>query len=203
MERHGSNKNGKALKQNTARLGQKKSRNQIRMSCEHFSWWCPHCSVLWFCGCCSVAKLCSTLCNFMDCSMPGFPVFHYLSEFVMSIELMMPPNHLILCRSLLILPSIYPSIRVFSNESVLCFRWPSIETSALASVFPMNIQDWLPLGWTGWISLLSKGLSRVFYNTTVQKHHFFGAQLMYNTILISGIWHNDFTFKYMTKWSLW
>ena len=54
---------------------------------------------------------------------------------------------------------------------------PSTGVSASASVLPMNIQDWLPLGWTGWISLQSKGLSRVFSNTTVQKHHFFGAQL--------------------------
>ena len=53
----------------------------------------------------------------------------------------------------------------------------SIKASASASVFPMNIQDWFPLGWTGWISLQSKGLSRVFSNTTVQKHQFFGAQL--------------------------
>ena len=59
------------------------------------------------------------------------------------------------------------------------FVWGSQITgvSALASVLPMNIQDWFPLGWTGWISLQSKGLSRVFSNTTVQKHWFFGAQL--------------------------
>ena len=61
-------------------------------------------------------------------------------------------------------------------ESVLCIRWPKIVASASASVLPINIQDWFPLGWTGWISLLSKGLSRVFSNTTVQKHEFFGDQ---------------------------
>ena len=81
------------------------------------------------------------------------------------------------CRSLLLPPSIFPSIRVFSNKSVLCIRWPSIGVSASASLLPMNIQDWFPLGWTGWISLQSKGLSRVFSNTTVQKHQFFGARL--------------------------
>ena len=65
--------------------------------------------------------------------------------------------------------------RVFSNESVLHIRWPSIRLSASASVLPMYIQDWFPLGWTGWISLQSKGLLRVFSNTTVQKHQFFGS----------------------------
>ena len=69
------------------------------------------------------------------------------------------------------------STRVFSNESVLCIRCPNIGVSASASVLPMNIQDWFPLGWTGWISLQAKGFSRVFSNTTVQKHQFFSAQL--------------------------
>ena len=95
----------------------------------------------------------------------------------MSIELVVPSNHLILCCPLLLLPSIFPSIRVSSNESVLCIRWPNIGISASTSVLPMNTQDWSPLGWTGWISLQSKGLSRVFSNTAVQKHQFFSAQL--------------------------
>ena len=96
---------------------------------------------------------------------------------LMSIELVMPSNHLILCHPLLLLPSIPPSIRVFSNESVLQIRWlkywshsfsisPSNEYSGLIS-FRM---DW-------WISLQPKGLSRVFSNTTVQKHQFFSVQL--------------------------
>ena len=63
------------------------------------------------------------LCDPMDCSMPGLPVHHQLPEF-MSIELVMPSNHLILCCPLFLLPSIFPSIRVFSNKSVLCIRWP-------------------------------------------------------------------------------
>ena len=88
----------------------------------------------------------------------------------------MPSNHLTLCRPLLLLPSIFPRIRVFSNESVLHIRWPSIEVSASVSVLPVNIQDWFPLGWTGWISLQSKGLSRVFSSNTVQKHQFFSTQ---------------------------
>ena len=94
-----------------------------------------------------------------------------------SIESVMPSTHLILCPPLLLLPSTFPSIRVFSNESVLCISGQSIGVSASASVLPINTQDWSPLGWTGWISLQSKGLSRVFSNTTVQKHQFFGTQL--------------------------
>ena len=95
----------------------------------------------------------------------------------MSIELVMPSNHLILCRPLLLLPSIIPSIMVFSNESALHIRCPSIGVSASISLLPMNTQDGSPLGWTGWISLQSKELSRIFSNTTVQNHQFFGTQL--------------------------
>ena len=86
---------------------------------------------------------------------------------LMSIESVMPSHHLILCHSLFLLPSIFPSIGVFSKESVLHIRCQSIEISASASVLPMNIQDWSPLGLTGLI-LQSRGLSRVFSNTTVQ-----------------------------------
>ena len=93
-----------------------------------------------------------------------------------SIESVMPSSHLILCCPLFLLPPVPPSIRVFYNESILHMRWPSIGASPSASVLPMNTQDWSPLGWTGWISLQSKGLSRVFSNTTVQKHQFFGTQ---------------------------
>ena len=92
----------------------------------------------------------------------------------MSIESVMPSNHLILCHPILLLPSIFP---VFSNESALRIRWPNFGVSASTSVLPMNTQDWFPLGWTGWISLQSNGLSRVFSNTTIQKHQFFYTQL--------------------------
>ena len=93
-------------------------------------------------------------------------------------ELVMLSNHLILCRPLFLLPSIFPSIRVFSNESTLHIRWPKYWSFSF-SIIPSNEHPGLicPLGWTGWISLQSKGLSRVFPNTTVQKHQFFGAQL--------------------------
>jgi len=96
---------------------------------------------------------------------------------LLCIESVMPSSHLILCHALLLPPSIFPSIRAFSHESVLCIRGQRIGVSASASVLPMDIQDWFPLGWTGWISLQSKGLSRVFSNTTVQKHQFFSSQL--------------------------
>ena len=106
----------------------------------------------------------------------SFTIFQSVIK-LMPIELVMPPSHhLILCHPLL-LPSIFPSIRVFSNESVLHIRWPSIGASASTSVLPMNIQDWFPLGMISLISLQSKGFSRVFSNTTVQKHQFFSAQL--------------------------
>ena len=100
----------------------------------------------------------------MNCSTPGLPVHHQLPEFtkLMSIESVMPSNHLILCRPLLLLPWISPSIRVFSNESALwLFATGGQSIGASASVLPMNIHDWLPLGLTGLISLQSKRPSRV------------------------------------------
>ena len=96
---------------------------------------------------------------------------------LISSESVLRSNHLILCHPLLLPPSIIPSIRVFSNESVLRIRCQSIAVSASTSVLPMITQDQSPLGWIGWISLQSKGLSRVFSNTTVEKQPFFGAQL--------------------------
>ena len=86
---------------------------------------------------------------------------------LMSIESVMPSNHLILCRPLLLLPSIFPNIRVLSNESALRIRWPEYWSFSF-NISPSNEhQDWFHLGWTGWISLQSKGLARVFSNTTV------------------------------------
>ena len=96
---------------------------------------------------------------------------------LMSTELVMPSNHLILCCPLLLPPSIFPSIRVFSMSQFFASGGQSIGVSASTSVLPMYIQDWFLLGWSGWISLQFKGLSRVFSNTTVRKHQFFGAQL--------------------------
>ena len=92
------------------------------------------------------------------------------------IELVMLSNHLILSRPLFLLSSVFPHIGVFSNKSLFVSGGQSIGASASATVLPMNIQGWFPLGLTGLISLLFKGLSRVFSNTTVWKHQFFGAQ---------------------------
>ena len=86
---------------------------------------------------------------------------------LMSIELVMPSNHLILCCPLLLLHSICPSIRSFQMSQLFASDGQSIGVSASTSILPMNIQEWFPLGWTGWISLQPKGLSRVFSNTTV------------------------------------
>ena len=95
----------------------------------------------------------------------------------MSIELVMPSNHLILCHPLLLLSSVFPSIRVFSSELALCIRWPKYWSFSF-NISPSSEHPGLiSFGWTGWISLQSKGLSRVFSNTTVQRHQFFGAQL--------------------------
>ena len=110
----------------------------------------------------SVAQSCLTLCDPMNCSTPGFPVIHYLSLLkLMSIESVMPSNHLILCHPILLLPSIFTSIRVFSNGSALCIRWPKYWSFSISSsnehseLISFRIE-------TGLISLQSKGLSRVF-----------------------------------------
>ena len=102
---------------------------------------------------------------------------------LLSIQLVMPSNHLILCHPLLLLPSIFPSTESFPMSQFFSSGGQGVGASA--SVLAMNIQDWFPLGLTGWISLQSKGLSRAFSNTTVQKHWFLGAQL--------SLWSNSHT----------
>ena len=106
----------------------------------------------------------------------------------MSIDSVMPSSHFILCHPLQLLPPTPLSIRVFSSESVLHIMCQSIGVSASASVLPMNTQDQPTLGWTGWISLQSEELSRVFSNTTVQKHlrrsALFTVQISYPYITI-------------------
>ena len=105
-----------------------------------------------FC-CCLVTKLSLTLCSPVDCSVPGFPVLHYLLKFAqtMSIESIMPSNHLILCSPLL-LPSIFPSIRVFSNELSLCIRWPKYWNF---SISPSNEYSELISFGINWFDLLA------------------------------------------------
>ena len=142
----------------------------------------------------SIIQLCPTLPphGLQHTSLPcPFSNFQSLLK-LMSIELVMPSNHLILCCLLFLLPSIFPSIRVFSSGLVLHTRWPKYWISALASVLPMNIQDWCPLGWTDWISLQSKGLSRVFSNPTVQSINSLVPSFLYSPTLTSthDYWKN-------------
>ena len=126
-----------------------------------------------------VAQSCPTICHPCTAACQhSMPITNSQSLLkVVSIELVMPSNHRILCHPLLLLTSIFPSIRIFSNESVLCIRWPKY-CSFSFSISPSNEYPGLvSFRWTGWISLQSKGLSTVFFNTTVQKHQFFGTQL--------------------------
>ena len=104
----------------------------------------------------------------------SFTIYRSLLK-LMSIELVMSSNHFVLCCPLLLLPSIFPSIRVYSNESALHIRWPKYWSFSF-NISSSSIQDCFPLGLTGWISLHSKGLSRVFSDTTPQKHQFFDVQ---------------------------
>ena len=96
---------------------------------------------------------------------------------LMSITSVMPSNHLILFTCFSSCPQSFPAPGFFPMSQFFTLGGQSIGVSASASVLPMNIQDWFLLGWTGWISFQSRELSRVFSNTTVQKHQFFGAQL--------------------------
>ena len=122
-----------------------------------------------------VTQSCLTLCNPMNHSTPGLPV-HQNPPKLMSIQSVMPSNHPILCRPLLFLHSIFLSIRVFSNESALHMRWPKYWSFSFSIIPSHEHPGLIAFRRTGWISLKSKGLSRVFSNTTVQKHQFFGAQ---------------------------
>ena len=144
----------------------------------------------------SVARLCPTFCSPMDCSTPGFPVHHQLPE-LMSTESMMPSNHLTFC---FIIPfssclQSFPASGSFLMNQFLTSGGQSIGVSAPVSVSPMNNQDWFPLGLTGWISLQSKGLWRVFSNTTAQKHQFFGTQL--------SLWSNSHIYTWPLETSRW
>ena len=127
----------------------------------------------------SVTQSCVWLCNSMDCSMPGLPVHHQLPDLTQThvhwVGDVIQPSH----------PLSFPSLPAFNlSQHQGFFTWISslhqvakgLGVSASTSVLRMNIQDWFPLGWTGWISLQSKGLSRVFSNPTVQKHQFFSTQ---------------------------
>jgi len=124
----------------------------------------------------SVAQSCQTLCNPMNRRTPGLPVHHQLPEFTQThvhrVSDAIQPSH-----PLLLLPPIPPSIRFFSNESSLRMRWPKYWNFSFSIIPSKEYLGLISLEWTGWISLQSKGLSRVFSNTTVQKHQFFSSQL--------------------------
>ena len=126
----------------------------------------------------SVAQSCPTLCDPMNPSMPGLPVHHQLPEFTQTqihrVNDAIQPSH---PRStLLLLPPIPPASKSFPMSQLFAWGVQSTRVSALPSFFPKKFQGWSPSEWTGWISLQPKGLSRVFSNTTVQKHQFFSAQ---------------------------
>ena len=130
-----------------------------------------HCSVQLS----SLAQSCLTFCNPMNCSMPGLPVHHQLLVFTQThvhrVGDAIQPSVVPFSSC----PQSLPASGSFPMSQLFTWGGRSIGVSALASVLPMNTQDWSPLGWTGWISLQSKGLARVFFSTTVQKHQFFGA----------------------------
>ena len=114
------------------------------------------------------------LCDTMDCNKPGLPVHHQLPDFTQTHVHPAISSSVIPFSSC---PHSLPASESFSMSQLFAWGGQSIGVSASASVLPMNTQDWCPLEWTGWISLQSKGLSRVFSNTTVQKQQFFSAQL--------------------------
>ena len=124
----------------------------------------------------SIAQSCPTLCSPMDCSTPGFPVHHQQLELAQT-HVHRVGDVILCCPLLLLSSSIFSSLRIFSSESVLRIRWPKYWSFSF-SISPSNEYSGLiSFRMDGWISLLSKGLSRVFSNTLVQKHQFFVTQL--------------------------
>ena len=127
----------------------------------------------------SVAQSCPTLCDPITVArQASLSITNSWSSLKLtSIESVMPSSHLILCHPFFLLPPTLPASESFPVSQLFAWGGQSTAVSSLASFLPKNIQGWSPLEWTGWISLQSKGLSRVFSNTTVQKHQFFSAQL--------------------------
>ena len=134
------------------------------------------------------------LCDPMDCSAPGLPVHHQLLGFTQThvhwVADAIQPFHPLSSPLYSCLQS-FPASGSFQMSQFFASGGQSIGVSASASVLPMNIQDWFPLGWTGWISLQSKGLSRVFSNTTVQKHQFFSTQ--------PSLWSNSHIYTWLLE----
>ena len=148
---------------------------------------------LWVSCCCCCLVMSSSLRahGLQLVRLPSSSLSPGVTQTYIHFESVMSSKHLIISHPLL-LPSIFASITVFSNESVLHIRWPNYWSFTSASVLPMNIQDWFPLEWTGWISLQSKGLSRVFSNTTVQSINTSVLRFLYSPALISihDYWRN-------------
>ena len=147
----------------------------------------------------SVAQTCPTLCDPMNHSTPGLPVHHQLPEFTQThvhwVGDAIQPSHPTISSFVIPFSSClqsFPASGSFQMSQFFALGGQSIGVSALTSVLPMNTQDWSPLGWTGWIALKSKGLSRVFSNTTVQKHQFFVLSFLYSPTLTSirDYWKN-------------
>ena len=140
---------------------------------------------------CSVAKSCQTLCDPMNCGMPGFPVLHYLPEFAQT-HVHWVGDAIQLSHPILLLPSIFPSMRVISNEPIFVSGGQSIGASDSAPALPMNIQGLFPLGFSGLISLLTKRLLSLLQHhslkgTVLQCSAFFMAQLLHQTWLLEKL----------------
>ena len=125
----------------------------------------------------SVAQLCPTLCDPMDSTTPGLPVHHQLPQFTQTHVHWFGDAISSSVAPFSSCPHSFPALGSFPVSQLFTSGGQSIRVLASTSVLPMNTQDWSPLGWTCWISLQSKGFSRVFSNTTVQKHQLFSAQL--------------------------
>ena len=137
----------------------------------------------------SVTQSCPTLCDPMDCSMPGLPVHHQFSELISyALSWWCHPTMLSSVVPFSSHLQSFPASGCFQKSQFFTSGGQSIGVSASTSILPMNTQNWSPLGWTGWISLQSKGLARVFFNTTVQKHQFFGAQLYLESNSLIHTW---------------
>ena len=161
--------------------------------CAESQWFSNVRSISYCYYCCSVAKLCLILCNPMDCSMPGFPVLHLPGACSNSCPLCLW-CHPIITSSVVPFSSClqsFPASGSFLMSPLFASGDQSIRASASASVLPMNIQDWFPSGLTGVTSLQFKGLSKVFSNTTVQKHQFFGVQ--------PSLWSNSYIHTWLLE----
>ena len=155
------------------------------------------------CCCCSVAKLSPTLCDPMDCSTPDLPVLYYLLELVklMSTELVMPSNYLVLCRPLLRLLSVFPSIRVFSNDSVLHIRWPKYWNFSF-SISPSNECSGLISFRIGWFDLLAVQESSP--TPQFERINSLALSLLYSPVLtsVNDFWKNQsFDYTDLCQWT--